>query len=136
MAFGQGRLAVFKLANVAGSTVDISTYLTAVTLTQDRDEVDVTTLGDTYRDFLAGIQDATIDLEGIFDPTINTQLHALGTANGVYWEYAPQGTASGAVKLSGSAIRGSYDMPSSVDDAVTFSCALHVISPGPTLATY
>lgn len=126
MAFGHGKDAVFKLANVAGSTVDISSYVTSVTLTTDRDEVDVTTLGATYRDFLAGIQDATLDIEGVWDPTPHAQLFALGTASGMYWEYAPQGTASGKIKLSGSATRGAYDMPTSVDDAVTFTCAFHV----------
>lgn len=126
MAFGHGKNAKFLLANVAGSTIDISQYIQKVNFSNMRDEVDVTTLGAVYRAFLSGIIDGSFDLEGIWDPTLHNQMFALGTANTAYFEYAPQGTATGNVKLSGSANRLQYDYPTDFNAAVTWKAQFHI----------
>lgn len=105
---------------------DISNTITSVDYPTDRDEADVTTLGATHRDFIPGVQDASINIEGVWDPTVDGYLDALGTATGSAFEYYPQGTASGKIKYSGSALRKAYNRPTSVDDAVTYTCDFHI----------
>lgn len=126
MSFGHGKDAGFLITTVAGATVDISQYLTSVSFTQERDEVDVTCLGATYKNFIGGVQDASISVEGVWDPTLDGYLRALGTASGGSWAYGPQGTASGKTKFGGSAMRGAYNTPTDVGSAVTFTCDFHV----------
>lgn len=126
MAFGHGKDAAFSVATVAGTLTDISAYVTSVKLNTGRDEADITALGASYKNFLAGVQDASIDVEGIYDPTVDAILFALGTATSTTWTYGPQGTASGSVKFSGTALRGDYNIPTSVSDAVTWDANFHV----------
>ena len=79
---------------------------------------------------LAGIADATISMEGIYDPASGKAgsllfVLAHGTATqSTSYVYAPQGTASGKPKLSGECFLASASLPSGLDDAVTFSAEL------------
>ena len=55
-----------KLATVGAPTVpsiDISSYVSAITLTQTVDEIEVTSMGDTSHKFAAGLQAATLTIE-------------------------------------------------------------------------
>jgi len=59
-----------KLATAAAPTVpsiDISSYVTAVTLTQVVDEIEVSTFGDTAHKFAAGLQAATLSIDFLND---------------------------------------------------------------------
>ena len=59
-----------KLATLAAPTVpsiDISSYVTAVTLTQTTDELEVTTMGDTAHKFVAGLQAAQLTISFLND---------------------------------------------------------------------
>jgi predicted secreted protein len=115
-----------KVTNVAGGTVDITQYTTSINMTTSRDEVDITTMGATYRNWLAGLQDASLETEGIYEPTVDAILFALGTAASLNFWYYPQGTASGNIVFSGTCTRGDYNIPASIDDAVTYTCAFHI----------
>ena len=55
-----------KLATAAAPTVpsiDISSYVSAVTLTQTVDEIEVTSMGDSAHKFAAGLQAATLTID-------------------------------------------------------------------------
>ncbi len=126
MAFGAGKDAVFKLGNVGGVLTDISQYLTDVTApTMDAQVAEVSTLGDNWKEFIrTQIDPGSISMEGIYDPAIGTMLHGLATASERAWEYHPQGTATGRIKFAGSALMSSLEIPSNIDEAVTFSAEL------------
>lgn len=130
MATGHSRDAVLKVDDPTGALVDISADITSVTFTSPKGVVDVTTFGDNYRDYLAGVSDATIEVEGIYDPAAGKAgsifaVHAHGTATtSKSWEYYPQGTASGKTKLSGEFFLTSFSAPASLDEAVTFGASL------------
>ena len=55
-----------KLATAAAPTVpsiDISSYVSAITLTQTVDEIEVTSMGDSAHKFAAGLQAATLTID-------------------------------------------------------------------------
>ena len=59
-----------KLATAAAPTapsVDISSYVTGVTLTQIVDELEVTTMGDSAHKVVAGLQSATLQIDFLND---------------------------------------------------------------------
>ena len=59
-----------KLATAAAPTtpsINISAYVTAVTLTQVVDELEVTAMGDTAHKFAAGLQAATLSIDFLND---------------------------------------------------------------------
>ncbi len=127
MAFGHGSKAVFKLDNSGGTLTDISAYVTSVGFSPKADTVEVSTLGDTAKDYIAGLKDATISIEGPFDPTVDAILNAaLGASATKSFEYGPQGSTTGNVKYTGEAICTGYEISTGMDGAGTFSAELQV----------
>ena len=58
------------LDNLVGlniATVDLSEYITAITLTQTFDEVETTTMGDTSHDFAKGLEASTLQVDFLND---------------------------------------------------------------------
>ena len=127
MAFTHGSKAVFKLADATDVLTDISQYLTSVDFPQDVDTADVTTFGSTYRKYLAGLTDATISIEGIFDPAVDQILNA-ARSKAKDFEYYPQGSTAGLPKYSGQIICTNYTITSGVDGAVTFTADFQAAS--------
>jgi len=128
MAFGAGKDAAFKLGNAAGTLIDISAYLTEVTApTLTAETQETSTLGDAYKEYTrTQVDPGKISFQGVYDPFIGTMLLPLATASERAFEYHPQGTATGKVKYSGSALLTSLEIPAKVDSAVTFSGELIV----------
>lgn len=61
-------MAVFlNAASVKIGTVDITDHVTSATLTQSADELEITSLGDSARKYVAGLQTGTLDLEFLND---------------------------------------------------------------------
>jgi hypothetical protein len=58
---------VFKNGFISVNGVDISDHVTEVTIDTSRDEVDVTAMGSTNREFVAGLGDATISITAFQD---------------------------------------------------------------------
>ena len=110
-----------------GALVEVTADLTSVELSTSKGSVDTTTMSKNYREFLAGISDATIKIEGIYDNASTKAgsivfLHAHGTAtSSITYQYYPNGTASGKPILSGEMFLTSASLPSGLDDAITFS---------------
>ena len=74
-----------KLATAAAPTVpsiDISSYVTGVTLTQIADELEVTAMGDTAHKFVAGLQAATLTIDFLNDWASSQVMQTLNAAFG------------------------------------------------------
>ena len=91
-----------KLATAAAPTVpsiDISSYVTAITLTQVVDELEVTAMGDTAHKFAAGLQAATLSIDFLNDwaaaQAMTTLQSAFGTTLAISM-ITVKGTAVGA----------------------------------------
>jgi len=59
-------MAGIYLDNLVGlniATVDLSAYITAITLTQTFDEVETTTMGDTSHEFAKGLEASTLQVD-------------------------------------------------------------------------
>jgi hypothetical protein len=124
MAYSHGSKAVLKLND--GTLRDTSPFLTSVSFPKTIDTAEVTTLGDTAKEYIVGLQDATISAEGIYDPTLDGYIANIVTAGSAAFEYSPQGTTAGNVKYSGTAILTSYEIATAVDGAGTVSLELQV----------
>lgn len=135
MASGASKDMEFQLVNVTGGTIQMGQYLTKCDIKDAGNVIDVTTAGAAAHSYIRGLKDADISVEGIFDPAAGTILFNLGTASGSYFAYAPQGTASGKQKYSGTCLLTSYSAPANIDEAVTFSADFKV-SGAITVGTY
>ena len=72
-----------KLATAAAPTVpsiDISSYVSAVTLTQIVDELEVTTMGDSAHKVVAGLQSATLQIDFFNDWAASQVMTTLNAA--------------------------------------------------------
>lgn len=91
-----------KLATAAAPTVpsiDISSYVTAITLTQVVDELEVTAMGDTAHKFAAGLQAATLSIDFLNDWAASQVMTTLQSAFGTTLAISMitvKGTAVGA----------------------------------------
>ena len=120
MAFVHGKTAVFKIDNSGGSLQDISAYCDNVDFPLTADTAEVTTFGDSSKEYIAGLKDATISISGSWDATADAILAAIVGVAGTF-EYGPAGSAGGAVKFTGEAICTSYNVSAPVGDKVSFS---------------
>jgi len=122
MAFKHGSKAIFKVGNPTAT--DISQYVSSVSISRSADTAEVTTLGDTSKEYIAGLKDATISVEGYLDAAVNTTLSGLLGQDGTMFEYLPQGGTT--PKISGACICTSYEPSTAVDGAGTFSAEFQV----------
>ena len=76
---------VLKSATVTVNSVDLSDHISKVTVETQHQEVDVTSFGDTYREILSGMGDATITLDFFQD-------FATAKVDATLWTLADQGT--------------------------------------------
>lgn len=125
MGYSAGKDAALKVtAPTYGGLVEITSYLTSASgPTIDAQTAEVSTLGDSYKEYIRTQTDpGQISVEGIFDPFMGTLLFSMGTAAAAAIEWYPQGTATGKQKWAGSALLTSYSgAGGGIDDAVTFS---------------
>ena len=129
MAFTHGSKAIFKLTDAGAVLRDISVYLTSTGLSRMADVAEVSTLGTTAKQYVVGLTDGTIPLEGPFDPTVDGYMSGLlGFETAVAYEFYPAGTPVGPTKpkYSGVCYLGSYDIETGVDDAGTWSGELQL----------
>lgn len=128
MSASHGSTAVLKVTS-GGTLRDISSYVTTTGLARDIDKAETSTLGSTVKSYIQGLTDATIPVDGIYDPTVDGYFAALvgiPGAGGTAFEFYPAGTASTNVKYSGSVIMTKYEIKSDIGDANQFSGELQV----------
>lgn len=131
MAFVHGKSSLFKVDNSGGSLVDLSAFCEDVSLSRDIETAEVTTFGDSAKEYITGLTDATISISGKFDAngasSVDSVLSGiLGQAATVTYNYRPNSAAISATnpEYQGEAILTSYEVAGSVGDAVTFSAEL------------
>ena len=74
-----------KLATAAAKTtpsIDISSYVTGVTINQVADELEVTAMGDTAHKFVAGLQSGTFTIDFLNDWAASQVMQTLNDAFG------------------------------------------------------
>ena len=82
------------------------------------DTVEDTSMGDNSKTYLASIKDFSGSVDVLFDETDTNGQTALAVGSSVTLNFAPEGTASGDVKLTGTAIVTGKSVTSSFDGLV------------------
>jgi hypothetical protein len=126
MAFVHGKNAYFNIDSVGGSPTDISSYTTSVDFPRSVETADVTTFGNSAKKYITGLSDATISIEGKWDPTVDALLDGLVGANEGDFIYGPAGSSSGNVKYTGKCILTEYNPPADVTTEDTFTASFQV----------
>lgn len=122
MATPHGRNSVIKIDNEAGAITDITSYVQSVTFPPSSEAAEATAMGMKGVGRLAGIDDATIDFEGLADPVL-LQILCAALSFRKTIQYYPEGTGSGKTYFYGEAIVNSVELEMSLDSAVTFSAS-------------
>lgn len=125
MPFVHGKSAVFKIDDSGGVLRDISAYCDNIDFPLTADTAEVTTFGDSSKEYVAGLKDATISISGSWDATADGYLAGIQAAIGTF-EYGPAGSAGGAVKYTGECICTGYNVTAPVGDKVSFSAEFQV----------
>jgi hypothetical protein len=118
--------ASFKLDNSVGTLTDISVYLDGIDGSSDADELDATTfqpnVAAPVKDIISGPRTRAYSLSGKWIAAAETFFSAIEGLSNLDYEYGPDGTTTGKVKISGLCNCLSYSGPqSSVDGITTFT---------------
>jgi hypothetical protein len=126
MSFELGTDAVLKIADSGETLQDVSAYLTSDGLAQEVEAVEATHFGDTARKYVPGLEDASVSLEGDFDPVPDANLSGIKRVRDVAWEYHPQGEGTGLPVYSGVGMLTSYEITAEPGELGKFSSEFQV----------
>lgn len=118
-SFTHGSKATLKFGSASSPTtlVDYSTYFNSVSFPQGRDTAETTVFTNTTKQYIPGLRDATMSVDGRFSATIDGVLQDLLDFMGtVDFEYCPAGAATGTPKYTGSFFITSYQGSSDIGD--------------------
>lgn len=118
--FSHGKSAKFYIVDSGATERDISAAVNSVSLPKSADTAEVSSFGDAAKNFIGGLLDSTLSVEGSRDATIEGYLDGIIGATTTY-AYCPEGSASGKVKFSGTIIGTQVSPTSAVGDANKFS---------------
>lgn len=126
MAFKHG-----KDAAISVDSVLLSAYCDALSLNAEKDTAETTTFGDDWKEHLAGLRGATLDIGGNYDPTATTgpaeKLWAVFNADAaVTFIYYPGGNVSGQKSYTFDGHITAYAESAPVGDKVTFTSSVLV----------
>lgn len=113
---------------VLGDEVALTGYLNQVQVSKSAQAVNVTTFGNDDKVFIAGVEEGTISLSGLFDAAgSDTELHgALGAASGKLLTVGVDGLTVGNRVSVAQAREASYSLQNPSNDAVrlnaSFTC--------------
>lgn len=99
MAKGHGKDSYFALEDVVGATLrPIGDYCDSIEFERDCDLADATTIGMEAKEYLPGLEGATINLAGKWDDTAVSGADVvlsgnIGAETSVTWQYGPRGTS-------------------------------------------
>ena len=99
------------------------------------DTVEDTSMGDSSKTYLASIKDFSGSVDVLYDETDTNGQTALSVGSSVTLNFAPEGTASGDVKLTGTAIVTGKSVTSSFDGLVESTISVQGTG-GLTTTTY
>lgn len=127
------KLTVIKLDSATGGTLtDVSAYCNKTTLPRKLDLDDVTTFGNTSKQWLPGFGDGDIDMGGPWTAASHGFFSALeagfraGTLTSITFNYGPEGFDTGDQKQSGELIMTDYDVMSDVKGPVEWTAKFKV----------
>ena len=126
MAFSHGSLATLEIDPDRGSAyTDVSEYLNEAGLEVDIDTAETTTLGNTAKTYIPGLEDGTFELSGLYEPTIDALLDSCKRVI-VTFRYRPAGAGTGLPEFTGEAVLSSYGIETTVEDAATIEAEFQV----------
>ena len=99
------------------------------------DTVEDTSMGDSSKTYLASIKDFSGSVDVLYDETDTNGQTALSVGSSVTLNFAPEGTTSGDVKLTGTAIVTGKSVSSSFDGLVESTISVQGTG-GLTTGTY
>ena len=119
---------VLNNASVVVNSVDLSAYVTSVTLSQSAETVEDTSMGDTARTYVAGLKTGTIDLEFNADfaaaKTEATVFPLVGTATQVVIKADSGSTSATNPQYTATAIVTEWpSISGSVGELATHNCS-------------
>ena len=102
MAFAHGKDSVLLITDAAATEQDISKYFDNIPPAISRAMSEVSAFGDKGQRFIPGLQGASFDVEGHFDPAIHTILSELFDKEDAPTQlvFGPAGSAVGMPKMS------------------------------------
>lgn len=129
MAFAHGKSGFFSIDDTSDNVRDISSYLNDISMPRDIETAETTTFGvsGSSKTYIVGLNDATISISGLFDATADGYLAGiLGQAASRSFVYGPTGSTASMIKYSGECFATSYEVSTSVGDAVQATASFQV----------
>lgn len=138
-----GRNAHFALTNISGVSKNLSSWLNSIDFPTTVDSAEVQGFGDSDKSVVVGLRGHTIKAAGNWDAVADGPDDVFGNlvgqgTNGTVistFIYGPAGSASGAVKYSGTCVVTSFQVNSPIAGAVTFNADM-IVSGAVTRATF
>lgn len=126
MAFNHGTIATLEVDPAGGSSyTNISAYLEDANNTRKTDTAETTTLGNTAKTYIPGLESGTFKLKGFFDPTFHALFNSMRRTV-VTFRYRPAGAGTGLPEFTGSAFLTEYDVDAKVKDVVSVKANFQV----------
>lgn len=130
MAFSHGNQAVFSIdASEGGALTDISSYVSNVQYSAERDISELKRIGGTAVARLVGSVATTYTLEGFFDPTLHAMFTtAMAAASPVTRsiQHGPAGSTTGLPRETAEVYVASYEHESDSENPNTWTAELVV----------
>lgn len=126
MAFSHGKVAVVKIGDATNTLVDISPITNTCDIPRSVATGETTHFGDTAKEFIAGLEDGTVSIAGLFDSVLDATISAMvdsvanGTNANIKLEYGPQGSTTGKIKYSLNFVPTNYTITTPVGGVSTF----------------
>ena len=143
MGLQGGGKAVLKLADVGGTSRDLSTYVTRIAADlKGHNLVEVTTMGaGGHKWFSDEMEDASLTVDFVYDPTVTTGPWAVltglrtATAAGAF-ELGPQGSATGSPKITGNCWVETVPLEMAIGDVIRLNGIGIKVEGTVTIGTY
>jgi hypothetical protein len=130
--FIHSKLSKAKLDTSLGVLTDISDACDEVDMPEELELIETTTFGATSKTYLVGFADGKISLGGPWSRNLHTHFGALkvafrdGTISSASFEYGPEGTDSGDIKISCETVLTSFQKTSAAKEAVRWKAELQI----------
>lgn len=119
--FTHGKQTEIYITDAGGQERDFSAVCNSVSFTVESDQAESSTFGADWKQYVNGLKDGSISLEGRFDVEYDGYLFDLIGGTAVLVKYFPQGSASGRPYIAGSAILVNYEPSSDLGDTANWS---------------
>jgi hypothetical protein len=133
VAFVHGKNSYFQVDDSGGTARNLTSFVDQVSgLPGGRELADVTAMGDNGHRYIPGLQNGQFSINGHYDPTATTGPQAvlsglaLSASATSTFNYGPEGSTAGMVKLTGECWCETYEVTSSATDKVSFTANFRV----------